>query len=364
MAKTDRIAYQNLVQAAACVIVPSSELTSHPRAALTRAGLSDAWRSAVGWTIVTDGNDRLGFNRGGVKVAIVAPGTYATGALLAAAIVTALEAADATPVWACSYSAVTHKFTISADLAFILYASSLGQHIFQDLGYAVVDTANGTSHTADYAAYQSRHVINCDLGSAQAATVAIVRGHNISAAGTVTLEGAASTLVGSPFGPGAGDYSATPAGTDPRVVFFSSQTKRYIRLVINDVQNADGYAEVAIFFVGPYVQPTILESINFVESYEQLSEIHYAVGGAHTQTRRGRRLVYSLLWEEIESSNIDIFRALDLAMPMGACFFLSLNAVDAPTTSTVYGFLRRGLVVQMRTTVYSNVPLEFAEALE
>jgi hypothetical protein len=372
MAKTVRIAYTNLVQAAASVLVPSSEETSLPRAALTRPKTSDRWRTKTGWTVVLNENDRIDFNQGGVKQAVIAAGTYATGALAAAAIQTAMTAADGGATWTVTYSAVTFKFTIASNLAFTLLFETgggvvAGQSAHIDLGYADGDTASATSHVAGSVAYQSRHSINVDLGSAQAFAAVIVRGHNLSTAGTVRFDADTTTLIGAPLTtPFADppDVVAFPVGTDPRIVFFASQTKRYLRLVIQDVQNSVGYNEVGIFFVGPYAQPTILESINFVEYYEPLSEIIYAIGGSHDQVRRDRRLVYTLNWEDIEQANIDIFKALNLAMPMGASFFLSLNAVDAPTTSTVYGFFRNGLSIPMRSGPYSNVgPLEFAEAL-
>ena len=96
MAKQTRFAYQNLLQTAGAVIVPDSELASMPRGNLLKPGSSVRLRFAGPWVITAD-NNKIDFNRGGVKSATIAVGTYATAALLAVAIVTALEAADAPP---------------------------------------------------------------------------------------------------------------------------------------------------------------------------------------------------------------------------------------------------------------------------
>src|SRR6185503_2128461 len=99
-------------------------------------------------------------------------GTYTTGSALATAIVAALEAEDATPVWACAYNPTTHTFTLSADLAHTLLWSTganATKSIGRDLGFDTsADDASATSHTADVASYQSRHALYFDLGSSQA----------------------------------------------------------------------------------------------------------------------------------------------------------------------------------------------------
>ncbi len=375
MAKVTRIAYTNLVHTAGAVIVPSSEVVALPRAALLRPLHSDVLRFKTGWVVGTGENDVIDFDRGGVKIAFIAAGYYATGALLAEAIRVALEAADPTPVWACTYSPSTHKFTIStAAHAFVLLFASGGAELGGnsariDIGFAAADTASATSATGGNVAYQSRHSINIDLGSALAASCCFVRGHNLTSAGTAVIQAHASTLVGQPLvSPFAGpyDFDATVAGNaDPRVVFFpSTQTKRYLRLVLSDVQNPAGYNELGVLFVGPYSQPSAGESIEWSKGFEHLSENSMAVGGALHQVRRSRRVVYSLTWRvSFLSADVDLLEALDLAMPMGAHFFIAFDATDNPTTDTFYGFLRAGLQEQLEGGRLLVLPVQFAEAL-
>lgn len=371
MAKVTRLAYDNLITDAAAVIVPSSEETSLPRAALTRPLISDRWRSKTGWTIVAGENDRIPFDAGsGSDTATITAGTYATGALMAAAIVTALEAADSTPVWACSYSAVTFKFTISSDVNFQLLGATGAdptRTALFDLGFDhTSDTASALSHTGFAAAYQSRHTINVDLGSAQAFTLVALRGHNLSSGGVVRFHADASTLVGVGLDDNTTpDLSVTLSGSsDPRIQFVSSTTKRYLRIIIEDVQNSAGYAEIGVFFVGPYIAPSVNESIDFALQKEHLSEVLYAAGGAQHQVRRTRRRVWNLLWKVARTSaDVALFDALDEAMSLGMPFFISFDATDAPTTSTYYGFLRAGIDERLENGSVYHLPLVFAESL-
>jgi hypothetical protein len=369
VARVVRIAYTNLVTAAASVIVPSSEETSLPRAALTRPLTSDRWRSKTGWTIVTGENDKIDFDRVGPDSATIAAGTYATGALLAAAIVTALEASDAVPVWACSYSAVTFKFTISSDLAFELLFGT-GNTFFEssihpDLGYTSTDKASAVSHVGEAVAYQSRHSINVDLGAATAFTSGIVYGHNVSTSGTVTLHADATTMVGVYLGPETGDvdFIQVLAGTDTRVAFFASQTLRYLRLVISDVQNSTGYGELGVWFAGVYVSPSTPQSVEESKAFAQLSETLVAAGGANHHVARTRRTEWALKWKTNSSADVAIFEALDLAMPAGRNFFLSFDATDNPTTSTVYGYLTEGIVQHRNDGALYVIPVSFVESL-
>jgi hypothetical protein len=236
-----------------------------------------------------------------------------------------------------------------------------------DMGYAAVDTASAVSQTAGSVSYQSRHWINVDLGSAQAATVSIVRGHNISAAGTVTFEADILTMVSVPVGDiVAPDFVQALSGTDPRIAFFSSQSKRYLRLIISDVQNPVGYVELGVWFVGAAAQPTVGPSIQFAIQKEPLSSIVFADGGAHQQILRTRRRVWMLTWQLENRAGLAVadralFDALD-ALGIGASFFICLDDAD-PTATTMYGFNRVGLHESFQQGTIWVIVLEFAEAL-
>lgn len=373
MAKTPRISYhtsgggQGLLNTSAAVIVPCGEAVGFPRAALQRAQLGDPWRSPTGWTIKANENDLVRVNRGGVKNALVAPGFYATGPLLATAIAAALQTADPTPVWSCNYDVTAgKKFTISTaahNFTFDPAGQSTSMHI--DIGFSGTTTASTLTHTADDVSYQSRQWFNVDLGSAQAATVAIARGHNVSTTGTIRVDGSVATFIGAGLDSAASDYTATLAGTsDPRIVFFASQSKRYLRGVVTDVQNPVGYAEVGIFFVGTYIEPAgALQNEGFAQQPQHLSDIVVAAGGAHQQVLRAERREWTMSWKIFSQADEDLFTALDAAMRVGGSFFLTFDSTGAPTTTTYYGFLRKGAGWDRKVGEVRVVAFEFSEAL-
>jgi hypothetical protein len=361
MAGIPRLMVTNRIQATATLLSASSSATGAPVSRLKDQLRSKTWRSATGWVVVAGVNDKIDFNRGGVKVATIASATYATGAAKAAAIVTALEAADATPVWACAYDAGTKKFTISSDLAFtLLFASgaNLATSVHVDLGFATADTTSAITHTADSVAYQSRHAITADLGAAASVNAAIVINHNAGAGGTFTFQADVASLAAVGYGDAATpDFSQALAGdTNIRIAFFSDPNRRYLRLLINDVQNVLGYGEVGVWFAGPYTQPTVSYSIGFTKIWEELSEVTVAISGAHFQDEKARRPSWGLAWSEVGESDRAALAAAFALVPKGRCFFLSFDAVTTPT-DTEYGFLTEGVSEELTSGLYFNVPV-------
>jgi len=360
-----RFLHTNLVQAAATVLSVSSEVASMPRGRLLFPLRSDVWRSAGPWVIVAGVNDRINFNRGGVKTATIAAGTYTTAAALCEAIRVAMEAADAPPVWASSYSGATFKFTISSDLAFTLLFSSgadKARSIAIDIGFAETDTGSATSQTAGSVSYQSRHWIHLDLGSALAFTSAAVINHNLSTNGTIRVDGHTATMVA------LGLQSTTPGFTQTllgdstiRIGYWASQSKQFVRFVISDVQNAAGYAELGIAFLGTYAQPSITYTIGWKKRWVELSTVGMADRGASWQTSRPRLREHSLSWSEIPDADRVLIEAAAAACPLGKPLFLALDA-GVTDTNTIYGYFSEGVSIEGATTVYFNTGIVHQEA--
>lgn len=334
-----RYLYDNLLTRSATVITPSSEQASLPRAALRNPLRSDVLRFKSGWTIVAGFNDKIDFNRSGVKVATVTAGNYATGAALATAIVTALEAADATPVWACSYSVSTFKFTISSDLSFTLLFGSganVSADIAEDLGFAASDTSSGTSQVAGSTSYQSRHYVLFDLGSAASADYVVVINHNLSASGSARLVG--DTTATPWVGP---DVDQTLSGTSLRIVYFSSASKRYWAVILSDVQNSVGYGELGIASAGPRLELSKGFSYQTTPSTDQLSQVTYALDGPHYRLRRQERKVWTLGYKNLTDADRTALETMMTAMRAGGAFFFNWDSADP--TNTIYAFLETGL---------------------
>jgi len=355
MAGIPRLLVTNRVMAPATTLSASSEQTSAPRSWLKDQLRSKTWRSKAGWTIVAGFNDKIDFNRGGVKVATLTAGTYATAALLATEIVARLEAADATPVWACSYSGSTFKFTVSSDLAFTLLWSTganTATACHKELGFAVADTGSAITHTGASAVYTSRHYLKADFGSALGLQAGVVINHNAGTGGTLTLQGNAADAWASP------SVSQALAGDATiRIAFLAAvETYRFWRLLIDDCGNSLGYGEVGIWFAGQYTQPTISYAIGFEKRWEELSEVAVAIGGAHFQDERARRPVWGLAWSEVPEADRAALAAAFALVPLGKCFFFAFNAVTTPS-DTAYVWILEGVSERLTSGLYFDVPV-------
>lgn len=361
MAGISRLNVTNRVAAATSALSASGAQAAAPVAWLKDQLRSKTWRSPLGWTIVAGFNDKIDFNRGGVKAATVTPGTYATGAALATAIVNALEASDATPVWACTYSTSTFKFTVSSDLSFTLLwgsGTNTGTACHKELGFAVSDTGSATSQIGANAVYQSRHWLKADFASALSVQVGIVVNHNAGTAGIFTLQGNASDAWTSPT-----VNQALSGDASIRIAFISTQTLRYWRLVIDDCGNVLGYSEVGVWHVGPYTQPSVTYIVGFTKRWDELSEVSITPSGAHWQDERPRRPVWSIQWNEIPEADRAALAAAFALVPKGRCFFFSFDAVTTPT-NTEYGWLAQGVEEALTSGLYFDVPVPiFAGAL-
>ncbi|MHA2265340.1 MAG: hypothetical protein ACXAEN_23365, partial [Candidatus Thorarchaeota archaeon] len=118
----------------------SSENAAFPRAWLKDPLRSKVWKSKTGWTVVTGYNDKINLTEGtsspSTALATVAAGTYATGALMANALSSALNAAGEN-TYVVNYT-TSYKFKIGVQLATTTASAS-------------IDWASGGSITASIA---------------------------------------------------------------------------------------------------------------------------------------------------------------------------------------------------------------------
>ncbi len=372
MAVVARFLYSNLVQSSVYSLTSSSVEQNHPVAWLRNHLLGKPWRSASGWTIYADFNDKIDFNRGGAKAATIAAGTYATSASLCAAIVTALEAADATPVWACSYDSGTGKFTISSDLAFTLLCgtgANLATSAFKSLGYIQSgatgsDTGSATSQVAGFASYQSTHFVGLDLLNTSPSPTdgaACIAGHNVSSGGAAYAKRGATNIVAS----AASGTSSTLAGTTGlRCVFWSTTpSKRHWALVIEDVQNSDGYAEVAVWYLGTYGQTTYPYSQENPREGRELSSVAYGASGAHWHSERAEGGSWQFSFEDMPAVDLTVLQALRDGARLGKAWFFATDATDNPVSRTYYGFRSSPMVEQPTGPTTTTVSFTFEEIL-
>jgi hypothetical protein len=353
MAGVTRLCVTNLVQAVASVLTASSALAASPVTRLRDQLRSKTWRSAVGWTVVAGVNDKLDFSDGTTRAATIAAGTYATGALMAAALQTAMNAVSTTCV--VSYSGATFKFTISRTGTLSLLWSSGANattNCGKDFGFSTAaDQTGSSSYTAPNVAYQSRQWLKADFGSALGVQAGIVINHNSGAGGTYTLQGNASDAWTAPS-----LTQALAGDATIRVAFLGSlQTFRWWRLLIEDVQNPLGYSEVGIWYAGPYVQPTVTYAAGFAKRWNELSEVSVGISGAHFQDERPRQAAWALQWIEIPEADRATMAAAFALVPRGRNFFFAFDPVGTPT-ATEYVYLDQGAGEDHTVGTYYTVP--------
>lgn len=374
----NRILADNAIMAEAAILTPSSEEATLPAAFLHDQLRQKPWRTLTGWTIIAGFNDKLDFERppGTPLVATIPPGNYIAAQDLAAAIVTALEAADSAPLWACDYGALSaNKFRIrdaaGAPVNFNLMwltganaATSIGKCLGFDT--SANDTGANT-YTADNVAYQSRHYlkINRSDGETIAATAVALLDHNGSVANTIKIQAHTSDSWGAP---GTSQTLTGNPADNPRVFFFGGDVKAWWRLLIEDVQNPDGYVEFGIVYLGQYFSPSINVSADLADEVEDFTAVESGIDGTHFIDEHRRRDRWTLAWAEMDlttRSFLDQF-VFDQT-PAGKNFFFvwDLNAPSGAgdgTDGSTYGFYA-GLRKQYVPDPYWTYSLLFIEAL-
>jgi hypothetical protein len=363
---TARFLVTNLVQASATTRSASSSATGFPVANLTDPLRSKTWRSATGWTIVTGWNDRIDFNRGGVLVATIAAGTYATGAAMCTAIVTALEAADATPVWACAYTANAFVISTAAHTFTLLFLTgtnaAAGRSIHQDLGFTSTDkTPAALTWTAEAASYQSRHYVGVDLGSAIASTVGVVLNHNAGASGTFTMKGNATSIALALTTPTV--TKALVGDANIRLLYYSTESYRYWVLEINNTTDTDGYTELGIWFLGTYTQLAQASyAMDEGADLDEYSSIMLSDTGSHFTDDKPQARRWELSWTTINEADRVLLQGIATTCPKGKPFIFSLDAAVTPT-STYYVYRPGGQPQTRVPVIYWTMPTTLCEAL-
>jgi hypothetical protein len=197
---------------------------------------------------------------------------------------------------------------------------------YKDLGYTLTDKTGAASYAASNPSYQSRHFLKSLLTAAASLTAAVALDHNAGASGgTFTQEGNSKDLWLAPT-----LSQALSGDVSQRSAYFSPNSQRWWRLLIDDVQNSAGYSEVGIWFAGTYYQPQAYAN-TFKPGYEDLSTVSYATYGASTLDERPQRNAFGLLWRNLSDADRALFETFRQATPVGGLFFLALDAVTAPT---------------------------------
>jgi hypothetical protein len=336
----------------------------------------------VRWGLYTvdANNDKLDFNRGGVKVATLTHGTYSTPAAYATMVTARLEAADATPVWLVSYNATTDKFTIEdTNLGNfnLLWQSGTNAHrsCGIDLGFDVTADDTGTfTYTADLVSYQSRKyiIVNNQSGANIPATAAIILEHTATQVGSasvrskVTIQGNATNDWSAPsFSEDFDSLSTVNALDNPNVpcvqYFATGQSLAYYRLVIDDVQHDISYTELGRFLLGTYSTVSICISDQIQFAPEDFSTGQEGIDGTAFASLRRHREVISMGWLQSATADTAVLRLFFDPIPAWRQWFFDMEVGTA--TELYYGYFKSRPTRAFVPSAYYDWTIQFYEAL-
>jgi len=268
-----------------------------------------------------------------------------------------------------TYDAGTKKLTIAratGTAAVVLKfgdGANLVSSVHPDLGYTDGNKTGLTSYTAENVSFQSRHWLHADLGSALSFQVGAIINHNLPAAGSIRLDGHTASMLtsGLAAAPGGAFTQTLPGDSELRHAYFASQSKRYLRLVLSDVQDPTGFAEIGIAFVGPYVALDGFAT-EVTDEHEPLSDVAYALNGAHFQTQRQARRGWRLAFPSRDEAERELLLALQDIVTIGRAFFFDF---DSANPQIRYVFLDRMLAFKSVETdpVTWDLEMRLPEAL-
>lgn len=364
-----RLSRINHIWQSYATLIPSSEDPGLPVEGLLDQLRQNFWRTALGWTIVAGMNDRIDFNRGGVKVATINPGTYATAALLCAAIIAALEAADAPPVWNCTYSAVTHIFTISSDTAFVLLfgtGANKPQSIALDIGFPESDTSSGTSFSGLNQSHQSRHFLVVDFGtSIKVHTLIALAEHNIGLTGPINVRvqfNSTNTWLAPTH-----DFDISASITTdgkPTRVYITDPNKRYMRLVVVDTYNPDGFLELGMLWTsGDFLEISERLERTVIDNPQDFTRFEEGPDGTLYVDFGRHRDRLTLVWRPLHGADLTNLRAFLDALKVAQNWLLDLDSTTSPQTLVYYGHFLARPVDSGITHEVAVIVFEFVVAL-
>jgi hypothetical protein len=242
------------------------------------------WRSRYGagsgwgrFEVVASGNDRLDFEDSGTttRVASLTPGTYDADTL-AAHIETQMEAVT-TDTFTVEYLESSKKFKITNGVGNFKLLWNTGANksrsIDGTIGFSdAADDTGADNYTADFVSIHYHEYLSIDFGAASNVHGVFIRGHNISSNGVIYVQFSTDN-----FASISEQIQFTVQDDILTLEWDSPKNYRYMRVIIFDPTNTDGYVALGVVWAGVQFQPerTFLDgsSINRIDPSEiQISE--------------------------------------------------------------------------------------------
>ena len=325
----------------------SSEQLQFPKTFLRDPLRSKRWRTQLGWNVNGELNFNLDFTEGtsGAATAVIPLDNYPTGAAMAAAIETAMNAAATDNTYTVTYSGITNLFTIARsvgvdtiDLNWSTGPNS-AESVGVDIGFDVsADDTGLTTYVADFASFGSRSWVKFDFGTSVSRDVRalIAFDGNFISTTTITVEANAADVWTAPT------FSTTLALDTAEedfvkaIAFIDTTTLRYWRIVIDDARNPDGFTEMGVPYVGDYQEPSNGYAAAFTQGRNELTDMAFAEEGASFQHVRQTGFQYPLNWLGIPDAEKAKFDEMAKLVKVGRPFFMAFDPLlDVQNTKYV-----------------------------
>lgn len=333
----------NLLASATVLTSDNATMRGHDQSNLTLT--ADPARPALyrgRFEVAAGVNDKIDVTDGIGRTATLAAGTY-YGQELAVEMARALNAMGGTTYTVAAHP-TTGVWTITSTGATTLLTSSGGNTATSAirflLGQPAVDTSSGTSHALPLAA---RHgavvgqyggdITQWDLGSAQAATCAVVMFPELGPAGRVWWHAGASASAYT---------SVQPCSARPQPVmctFFGSVSYRYWTMHLFDPRRSDlSYVGAGLAYLGTYLeagQNWEPEALSITLPRAGSTELSQAGSPVPTERETGARIRLSF-GGGAGTSETDTAELLDTLQPLGRhqLVIVALDATDRLESET------------------------------
>ena len=333
-----RLIYDNFIRNADITFYASGH-PQFPVEYMQDDALTLPWRSRHGtgtgngnWYIMTSTNRKIDFDEGGAEISItLTNGTY-NGQTLCTEIKTRMNAAGG-QAYTVTYDEVTAKFTISAPGNFTLrWLTGTNTLVNAALALGFTRAANSTgdkTYTSINRVIHTNASVYFDFGEAKKYDSVALINHNISSAATITVQGAddsafTTNLVGD---------SLTHADNNIFKFLAAARTKRYVRIVVTDPTNPDGYIQIGCFVVGKYLAPNRCFG-PYSEGEVDETEIEYSPSNNPFVTQERPALVnYELPFSGLNSTAVAGIRAMLKECGVRKAFWLCVDSTAAGTNS-------------------------------
>jgi hypothetical protein len=310
-----RFLWRNWIHEPETRLVASSESSAFPVSWVRDPLRSRAWRSRLGWNIVTGFNDTLVLREGGVVHAVtLPPGNHVTGQGLAAAVTAAIAGTSGLAnTYSASYSG---RFSIQRETGaapFDLVFSDPSSNLHVDLGFLSQDHTGSDVYQAERAALHSREYLAVDLGVEREIACAAVVGHLKGGSTTLLLaDGSRITLL--------------PSADDTlRLAFFAPRSVQSLRVLVDDIENEAGFSQVGVVFLGTFFEPSRAPQVGYRDGREDLSTIVRADQGAYFQSRKPTLRRWELDFGRLKTSDKAGLDEMAEKLGTGRPFFVALK---------------------------------------